>query len=217
MFKYFILLVFTLSLLEVSSQSQIDKNKIHKEKIEAGKTKLKIFLNNRLDKLQNTLRNENEKLTDIKDFKFGRLKSEREEQIKDQKKIISSLERYKKRIEKELVKSNMHKTFEFQKEPKKLVKYVFKAMKNENYQKLRHLCDPYMENDSDVNGICLVNILPKDKISRIRDNFKNGRIIGEPKIEQNKANLEIAIGPESKRLEKLKLVKRNDFWYLLSF
>ena len=39
----------------------------------------------------------------------------------------------------------------------------------------------------------------------------------EPIIRGNKAEIEFAFGPNSDKLEKMNLIKRNDFWYLLGF
>lgn len=216
--KFILLLIFTLSFSNLSSQNlNNNDNQIHKENIEAGKTKLKIFLNNRLDKIKEAIRKEEEKLSDIKDFQFGRLNSTKEKQIEKQKDKISTLEKYKLRIENELINSNIHKTFKFQKNPKQLVKYLFNAMQKKDFKKLRHLCDPYMENDSDVNGICLINTFNDKQKEQIVNRFKNGRIMGDSVIEKNKAEIEVAIGINAKKLEKITLVERNDYWYLFSF
>ena len=215
--KILLILIFTLSFSNLSSQSfENDNKQIHKENIEAGKTKLKIFLNNRLDKIKDAIRKEKEKLSDIKDFQFGRSVTTKEKQIQVQEGKISELENYKLRVENELINANIHKTFEFQKNPKQLVKYIFTAMQKKEFDKLRHLCDPYMENDSDVNGICLINTLNDKQKKQATNLFKNGRIMGDSVIKKNKAEIEIAIGISAKKLEKITLVERNDYWYLLS-
>jgi hypothetical protein len=40
--------------------------------------------------------------------------------------------------------------------------------------------------------------------------------MSEPKIENDRAEVEIAYGPNSDKLEKINLVKRMDKWYIVS-
>jgi hypothetical protein len=49
------------------------------------------------------------------------------------------------------------------------------------------------------------------------ENFKNARIMGEPKIYGESAEIEIATGSSSNYLQKIQLINRMGKWYLLSF
>ena len=81
---------------------------------------------------------------------------------------------------------------------------------------LRNLCDPYEENDRDVKFICYAEMLQKKERQELINMFKNGRIIGGIKINEDKAVVEFAYGLSSNSLEKMVMIKRNDLWYLSS-
>ena len=79
------------------------------------------------------------------------------------------------------------------------------------------MCDPYGEHDADAKSVCLVEMQPSEIQLQFIQNFENGRIIGEPIIQGESANVEIAFGPSTSRLETIHLIKRMDKWYLKGF
>ena len=196
---------------------QKEKERIHLEKIEVGKAKLKMELTKELDRLKNLLEQEKNKLVEINQFHLGRTNSTKQSQLNEQNIKIQRISNYISKIEKEITLTNLRETFEFQNTPEGVIKYIFDAAKTKDFTKLRNLCDPYGENDGDTRSICLVEMQPIEMQNRFIESFKNGRIIGDPKIENDIAEIEIAFGPSSNRLEKIKLIKRMDKWYIGSF
>lgn len=98
-----------------------------------------------------------------------------------------------------------------------MIYHLFESARTEDYSKLQFLCDPYGENDSDSNSLCFIEIVAEDHKKWFVDNFKNGRIMGVPLIQNDIATVEIAYGTNSNKLEKIKLIKRLDKWYFYSF
>ena len=193
---------------------QKEKERIHLEKIEVGKSKLKMDLTNELDRLKKMLVQEKNNLTEINKFQLGRSSSTKEKQLAEQNKKINQLNVYIRKLEKEISLTNLRETFDFQDTPERLVNYIFQSAKSRDFSKLRNICDPYGENDGDARGICLVEMQPTEMQNQFVVAFENGRIMGEPKIENETAEIEIAFGPSSNRLEKINLVKRMDKWYI---
>ena len=195
---------------------QKEKERIHFEKIEVGKSILKIKLTNELDQQKNLLEQEKNKLTEINQFQLGRSISTKQSQLNVQNIKIRRLSSYISKLEKEISLTNLRETFDFQDTPEGVINYLFESAKTKDFTKLRYLCDPYGENDGDSRGICLVEMKPIEMQDQFIENYKNGRIIGDLKIENDIAEIEIAFGPSSNRLEKIKLIKRIDKWYIES-
>lgn len=195
---------------------QKEKERIHLEKIEVGKSKLKMDLTNELDRLKKQLEEEKDYMAEINKFQVGRSSSTKEKQLAEQYQRISQITSYISKLEKEISLTHLRETFDFQDTPEGVIKYLFEAAKNRDFSKLRNLCDPYGENDGDARRICLVEMQPTEMQNRFVENFEKGRIMGEPKIENEVAEIEIAVGPSSDQLEKIKLVKRMDKWYIES-
>ncbi|MFH4963669.1 hypothetical protein V8G69_01580 [Gaetbulibacter sp. M235] len=193
---------------------QKEKERIHLEKIEVGKTKLKMTLTNEVDRLKKILEEENNILTELNNFQLGRLTSTKEKQIAEQREKISYLTDYIRKLENEIAMTNLRETFDFQDTPEGVVNFFFQAAKNRDFSKLRNLCDPYGENEVEIRRICLVEMQPEEMQDQFVEAFENGRIMGDPKIENDIAELEVAFGPSSNKLEKIKLVKRMDKWYI---
>tara|TARA_R110000744_G_scaffold68927_1_gene140126 strand:- start:1280 stop:1993 length:714 start_codon:yes stop_codon:yes gene_type:complete len=194
-----------------------EKERIHLEKIEVGKSKLKIELNNEIDRLKQKLKDANDKYTEINKFQFGRSNSTKQSQLIEQSKAVNYISNYISKLEKQVSLISLRETFDFQNSPEAVVEHLFQAAQSKDFKKLRHLCDPYGENDGDVRIFRLIEIAPEDVQNEFIDEFQNGRIIGDPIIEKEKAIIEIAFGPSSNKLEKVNLVQRMDKWYLSSF
>ncbi|PKP11492.1 MAG: hypothetical protein CVU08_12155 [Bacteroidetes bacterium HGW-Bacteroidetes-3] len=193
-----------------------EQERIHLEKIEVGKSILKTHFSNELERLKKVLQEQERKLTEIYEFQFGRANSTKEKQLNEQNIRIGQIQSYISRIEKEISLTNLRETFDFQDSPKGVINYLFESAKNNDFEKLRHLCDPYGENDGDSRGICFVAMQPSEMQNQFVESFKKGRIMSEPKIENDRAEVEIAYGPNSDKLEKINLVKRMDKWYIVS-
>lgn len=198
-------------------EKQKEEERIHLEKIEVGKSKLKMELTNDLTRLRRILEKEKNKLVEIRRFKFGRSRSTREKQITAQNMRIGELGNYISRLEKEIALTNLRKTFDFHNTPEGVVQYVFKAAKNKEFENLRYICDPYGENDGDTKKLCLLATQPLEIQNQFVEGFKKGRVMGTPIIENGRAQVEIAFGPGSNRLEQINLIMRMNKWYLVSF
>ena len=193
-----------------------EQERIHLEKIEVGKSISKTYFSNELERLKKVLSKQERKLAKINDFQFGRLSSTKQKQLNQQNLRIGQIQSYISNIEKEISLTNLRETFDFQDSPKGVINFLFESAKNNDFEKLRYLCDPYGENDGDSRGICFIAMQPSEIQRQFVKNFKNGRIMSEPKIENDRAKVEIAYGPNSDRLEKINLVKRKDKWYIES-
>lgn len=226
---YFILLFITLILTSCGKSKQdleIEKakielenqqQKIHEQKIEVGKQKKKSELTEILEKAKKGLVEVEKNLEKVKQFKFGRSQSTKNEQLNSALNLKLEASRYVKNIQNEIAELELIRVFNFQKTPDGVVKYLFASAKNKDFSKLRYLCDPYAENDGDTKRLCNVEMYTnKYKEEFIRE-FQNGRIIGEPKIEGDIAKVEFAFGRSSNKLETMNLIKRNGNWYLGSF
>lgn len=205
------------SLIMVKEQEE--KERIHKEKIEVGKSIKKNRLLEIQNKLDKQLSLEKDKLTEIQKFQFGRSSNQKNQQINAQYKKIYELEEFIKNINSEIAYTNLFNSFDFQSTPEGTIEYLFYSAKNSDFSKVRHLLDPYGEYDNDALGICLVTILPKQGLEEWHNMFANARIMGKPILSNNEdeAEIEIATGPSSNKLEKIILIKRMDRWYIKGF
>lgn len=199
---------------ELAKQNEIER--LHLEKIEVGKDIQRRNLKNELAQVKGKLKEAKKELQKIREFQIGRSSATKDRQIEETQSEINLMQEYISNIEEEIPLINLHQTFEFQQTPKGLIEYVFSASKTKDFSKFRHLCDPYGENDSDSGGICYLQMMPKDAQKEIIERLENGRIIGEPNIDNNRASIEVAIGKKSDELVKINLVKRNENWFISS-
>lgn len=225
MFKYLTLFAF-LSPIVFFGQTFTDEEKAaHQEKIEYGIHKLEEDTYHEIDRLNEQLETLEAKMADIKKFKWGRPQSEKDQQLKEQSEAIARTKLTIKNRERLLraIPTLHSKTFDFQNDPKSLVEYIFNAAKKRRFFKLKHLCDPYAENDYETKNICFISYRPQHMQNGFQKGFSESRILGEPKIinrnidgvEITVAILEITVGREyGNRIEKIGLVKRLGKWYL---
>lgn len=191
--------------------------KVHDQKVNVGKRKKITELNLLLQKLSLSIEKGKQNIREINQFKIGRSSSTKEKQLKEARTQLREIKDYVERVKNEIAQLEYHKTFEFQKDPASVINYIFESAKNRDFSNFRNLCDPYGENDSDVNRICYAEMMMQKQQANLKAEFENGRIIGEPKIDGDKAEVEFAFGPSANRLEKMKMVKRNGLWYLSGF
>lgn len=195
-------------------EQQIEEERIHLEKIEVGKSINKTKLTKILENANSQLLKEKSELNEINEFQFARSASTKRRQLKDQNAQIIELETFIAKVEKEISLTNLYNAFDFQVTPRGTVEHIFYAANSKDYSKMRHLLDPYGEYKPEAQELCLVEMLPADQKRNWSQTFKNGRIMSDPVITKGKAEIEIAIGSSSNQLEKIKLVKRMDKWYV---
>lgn len=197
-------------------QEMARKLEVHKQRANVGKQKR---LNNFTDQIQQYARaipiKENE-ILEISQFEWGRASSTKDKQLKKANSELALIKSYYGNLKNEIAQLEYQKTFDFQKTPEGVVKYIFSSAAKQEYSNLRYLADPYAENDGSVTNICYGGVLSYDMGQLLSEEFGKGRIMGKPKYEGNKAAVEIAIGPTNRTLETMNLVKRNGLWYLSS-
>jgi hypothetical protein len=203
--------------IKLEEQRIAEKERIHEEKVEVGKSIKRTKLKNKLRKTENKLSQANRKLSEINAFQLLRSYETKSRQLSDQRAVIRQLEQFKEGIEYEISHTHLHESYDFQNTPKGTIEYLLKAANNEDYSQLRNLVDPYGEFDDDAFAICLVEMYPPELKERWKNEFAQGRIMGTPILKEQTAEIEIAIGRSSNKLETIHLVKRNDKWYIQSF
>lgn len=192
------------------------KEKEHQQKLNVGKKKRISQLNDLSQEASTAISTAEFELTQINEFQIGRSSATKEYELQNQRKKINNLTSYIKKIKNAIAELEYHKTFEFQNSPERVMNYIFEAAKKEDFSNFKYLCDPYSENDSNVNYVCYAGLMLEQGKNELIANFSSGRIIGEPKIQDDRAEIEFAYGPNSDRLEKANLIKRNEKWYLIS-
>ena len=195
---------------------KIKTEKIHEQKVNVGKRKKITELTMQLQRLPEAIKKAQENIENIQRFKIGRAQSTKDKQLKKAYAILSETRDYGEKIKNEIAQLEYLKTFDFQKSPESVMKYIFESAKKEDFSNFRNLCDPYEENDRDAKFICYAEMLQKKERQELINMFKNGRIIGEVQIDKNKAIVEFAYGLSSNNLEKMVMIKRNNLWYLSS-
>jgi TolA-binding protein len=189
--------------------------RIHNEKIEVGKTSKRIWLGNTLNDIKEQIRSANDELEEINRFQFGRPIEKKNQQLAVQRKRIANLESLESGLEREIAQTHLFQNFEFQLTPKGVVQHMFECAKKRNFSTYRHLPDPYGECKNKIWRMSLMDIYPSEDKESFISEFSNARIMGEPVIKGDIAELEVAVGPQSNQLEKIRLVKRMNYWYLM--
>ena len=213
------LLLFILPILFISCNQMSEEDLlVHNQKVISGIEKKKNDLSkilNRINQQSNVVSAEWKK---VNSFKFLRSSAKKQRQTNILQQKSQKLQDYRKRTEKLMSQLDLlHKSFEWQDHPKKVLETVFEMAQRRNYAKAIFLADPYDENDTDVDRISFIASSPKDVKDKFTNNFKNGRIIGEPFMNTNTASIEFLFGPNADKKETMKFVKRKDSWYLSSF
>ncbi|WP_423818782.1 hypothetical protein V5739_14635 [Salinimicrobium sp. TIG7-5_MAKvit] len=188
--------------------------RIHREKIEVGNEKLKMAFNTHIESIEEELKQAKAELEEIEDFEIGRSQATKDAQLEKQHEKIEFFKESISHLKSEYVKIPLHKRFDFQKNPKAVVEQLFEGFKDEDFENFRYLGDPYGEFDEEILWLTNIKALPQLYREDFLSEFKNSRIMGEPIIKNNKASIEVALGPSSNRLEIINLVKRLDSWYL---
>jgi hypothetical protein len=207
--------------LELDNKIKEEENlkvlKIHEQKSNIGKRKKITELNLQLQNFPEAMKKAQENIEKIEQFQIGRATLTKEKQLKEAYKQLGEIRDYGEKLKNEIAQMEYTKTFDFQKDPVKLMKYIFESAKKGDFSNFRYLCDPYGENDRDVNRICNIELLSEKHLQEFKSSFENGRIIGEAKIEGDRAKVEFAYGTSSNKLEEMGFIKRNELWYLAGF
>jgi len=124
-----------------------------------------------------------------------------------------------------------------QTDPTNVVNAVFYSARTGNYEILENLCDPEFKGDGDTKRICaLTNMQEQSKMygmtedmkkqfNEFNEYFKLASIYGKVAFETNDSGEEIAKVPfmfnhpggDARSSETMKLIKRENKWYLYSF
>ena len=204
--------------LKIEDSINREKERIHLEMVEAGQERYKLKLQNQIDQLKQELWSARQKLDEINEFQFGRLRSEKERQLATQNAKIGQLQSYIRGYENILPKLGVFKTHDFHKSPESLLNALFNLSKNRDFSNFQYLVDPYAEGDDDIYMFVIMDGAPNDIKNQMASEFGNGRIMSEIQyFEDDKAMAEIAIGASSNQLKKITLVNRMGAWYLYSF
>ena len=214
-----ILILFVWTCLSISC-NELSKEEIliHNQKVTSGIQSKKRDLDEMLKRIDEQHNFVASKYKDVSSFKLFRSESKKRKQLKELNELSKELINSEKRIKslrKEL--DLLHKTFDFQKKPKIVLERLFNSAKYQRYENLLWLADPYDENDRDVDRITYVQSYSRKEQLNFTKEFSKGRIIGEPKINGETAEIEFLYGPNAKKKETMKLIKRNKSWYLLSY
>lgn len=199
------------------SEQKAELNKIHEQRVNVGKRKKITELSLRLQKLPLAIEKAEQSIRKINQFKIGRSSSLKEKQLQEATNQLREIRNHGEEIKNEIAQLEYLKTFDFQKSPTSVMNYIFESAKKGDFSNFRNLCDPYGENDSDVNQICYAEMIMEKQKAELKREFENGRVIGKAKINGDEAEVEFAFGASANRLEKMRMVKRNGLWYLLSF
>ncbi len=101
-----------------------------------------------------------------------------------------------------------------QESPRAVAETIFNTAKSGNYDALASLIDSEADSDSKMIAQAAVD---KKIQEEFKTHFKNGKIVGDPVINGDKASVNILFGPDGDKEETFEMVKREGRWYLQSF
>ncbi len=198
---------------DFSPKAKVEKPKwteeelrIHQEKIEVGVEKLKMIFNNQIAQHKKAIEKADQSYKEIDAFEIGRSQETKDKQLLEHFEMVKRYRETVENLQMEYVEIPLHKTYEFQNSPKEVIKHIFYGLEKRDFDKFKHLYDPYLEGNEMALWLCNIKALPEYKKDEFYKDFQNPRIMGEPVLDGNKAIIEIAIGPSSDKLEKIELV-----------
>jgi hypothetical protein len=104
-----------------------------------------------------------------------------------------------------------------QETPRSTLEEVFKAARTGDFTRLPSLCDPEGRNDGDTKQLCQITNATLAAKQDFRLQFRLAHSLEEKYIDEDSAAVTFKFGKKAELIEKMKLVKRNDKWYLISF
>jgi hypothetical protein len=99
---------------------------------------------------------------------------------------------------------------------KRVVSSVFYAAKSGQSKHLASLCDPAGESNAHAKRICS-QVVGSEDWSLFVEQFSKGRLIGEARINGDRALVNFVFGKTGTKRETMELVRREGRWYLLAF
>lgn len=102
-------------------------------------------------------------------------------------------------------------------DPRSVMETVFKVARGEaEATVLAGLCDPLARHDLDVRRICdyAAGFDPSGEFPMF---FAEGKLVGEPYGEGDRAWIPFVFGPEGNKIDTMELVQREGKWYLEQF
>lgn len=101
-------------------------------------------------------------------------------------------------------------------DPAKVLQAVFDVAKGADASVLGQLCDPMGQNDSDTRRICDLagGFEPNDEFVLY---FRNAKLNGGAMTDGKVAHVPFLFGPDGDREESMKMVLRDNKWYLSAF
>lgn len=201
---------------KLNEQKAAEKLKIHESKIQVGINKRKQKLNDALEKLEVEIEKTKNDYNSTNSFQLGRSKSTKEAQLSKINEKLIYLQQNKNGIKKALTELEYSESFAFQENPTNLIQHIFFGAKNKDFSKFQFIVDPYAENSNSAETIKFIKYLPLKDQKEFVEEFSNSRIMGQPKIKGDKAEIEYAYGINSNKLETMTFIKRMDKWYVFS-
>lgn len=113
-----------------------------------------------------------------------------------------------------LLSSCSSKAKSSQESPRDVAESIFDAAKTGKYDGLAALIAPEADNDSKMIANAATD---KDVAKSFQEYFSKGKVVGDPVIEGDNAEVKILFGPDGTKEETFKMVKKDGKWYLSSF
>jgi hypothetical protein len=104
-----------------------------------------------------------------------------------------------------------------QTDPTRVVQALFEAAKSGEFRALSGLCEPTGAGDGDTKRICAMQSQSKTVQEEFKTTFKTGKVLGEPVIVHNVAQIQFSFGAKNEQQEEMTLVKMDGKWYLVDF
>jgi len=102
-----------------------------------------------------------------------------------------------------------------QSSPKALAESIFAAARSGNFESLAGIAAA--DADGDTKEIAALAKADAEKQKSFRDFFAKGTVSGEPKVEGDKAEVPVLVGPDGKMADTFKMTKANGVWSLQGF
>jgi len=104
-----------------------------------------------------------------------------------------------------------------QSNPRNTLEELFRCARTGDYSQIHLLCDPLEKGDRDTKELCTLHSAPAISKKEFRTYFKLAYSFKENQISEIAAEVPFLFGPKADLPETMRLVKRNDKWYLSSF
>jgi len=102
-----------------------------------------------------------------------------------------------------------------QSSPTPVLEAVFAAARSGQLARLTALAASTA--DGDVESVCGVSTASPEIRESFRTHFAKGKIIGKPRLDGNRAEIDFLFGPDGRKKETMHLVRENGLWFLESF